>query len=298
MVDVLTHGLWKPLGTEGNVYYQFTADGKLLTVSVAEYSVKDGVLTSDVLNGALDIGSDSAFVLRDGSDMSGYVLNRQGERVAPEEFVTPSPTPVPTPTPKVIVPLDPSSVTTLNLTGVNGKNTQVYEYPAQNLMDFADEMLKKYPDVDDKKFGVTGGSYGGFMTNWIIGHTDRFAAAASQRSIANWIAFEHTSDIGPSFTPNNQASTTRENVEKVWWHSPLKYADKCVTPTLFIHSDRDYRCWMVEALSMFTALKMHGCDARLCLFKEETHELSRSGKPRNRVRRMEEIVAWMDKYLK
>lgn len=99
MVDVLTHGLWKPLGTEGNVYYQFTADGKLLTVSVAEYSVKDGVLTSDVLNGTLDIGSDSAFVLRDGSDMSGYVLNRQGERVAPEEFVTPSPTPVPTPTP-------------------------------------------------------------------------------------------------------------------------------------------------------------------------------------------------------
>ena len=178
---------------------------------------------------------------------------------------------------------------------INGKYGTV-DY--QNLMDFADEMLKKYPDVDDKKFGVTGGSYGGFMTNWIIGHTDRFAAAASQRSIANWIAFEHTSDIGPSFTPNNQATTTRENVDKLWWHSPLKYADKCTTPTLFIHSDRDYRCWMVEGLSMFTALKMHGCEARLCLFKGETHELSRSGKPQNRIRRMEEILGWMDKYLK
>lgn len=99
MVDVLTHGLWKPLGTEGDVYYQFTSDGKLLTVSVSEYTVEDGVLSSDVLNGSLDIGSDSAFVLRDGGDMSGYVLNRQGERVAPEEFVTPSPTPAPTPTP-------------------------------------------------------------------------------------------------------------------------------------------------------------------------------------------------------
>lgn len=99
MVDVLTHGLWKPLGTEGDMYYQFTADGKLLTVTVSEYTVEEGILTSDVLNGTLDIGSDSAFVLRDGNEMSGYVLNRQGERVAPEEFVTPSPTPVPTPTP-------------------------------------------------------------------------------------------------------------------------------------------------------------------------------------------------------
>lgn len=99
MVDVLTHGLWKPLGTEGDMYYQFTADGKLLTVTVTDYTVEEGVLTSDVLNGKLDIGSDSAFVLRDGDEMSGYVLNRQGERVAPEEFVTPSPTPMPTPTP-------------------------------------------------------------------------------------------------------------------------------------------------------------------------------------------------------
>jgi len=178
---------------------------------------------------------------------------------------------------------------------VNGKYGTV-DY--DNIMDFCDEMLKKYPDIDEKKFGVTGGSYGGFMTNWIIGHTNRFACAASQRSIANWIAFEHTSDIGISFTPNNQATTTREDVDKLWWHSPLKYADNCVTPTLFIHSDRDYRCWMVEGLSMFTALKMHGCESRLCLFKGETHELSRSGKPQNRIRRMEEILGWMDKYLK
>ncbi|MBR4875201.1 MAG: S9 family peptidase, partial [Clostridia bacterium] len=167
-----------------------------------------------------------------------------------------------------------------------------------NLMEFADEMLKKYPDADEKNFGVTGGSYGGFMTNWIIGHTDRFKAAASQRSISNWIAFEHTTDIGYFFTPNQMGTTTREDAEKLWWHSPLKYADKAVTPTLFIHSDEDFRCWMVEGLSMFTALKMHGVDSRLALFKGENHELSRGGKPRNRIRRMEEIVGWMDKYLK
>lgn len=167
-----------------------------------------------------------------------------------------------------------------------------------NLMEFCDEMLKQYPDVDEKKFGVTGGSYGGFMTNWIIGHTNRFAAAASQRSIANWIAFEHTSDIGPNFALNQMGTNTRTDVDKMWWHSPLKYADKAKTPTLFIHSDQDYRCWMVEGLSMFTALKMHGVESRLCLFKGENHELSRGGKPRNRIRRMEEILGWMDGHLK
>ena len=99
-VDVLTHGLWKPLGTDGEVYYQFTADGKLLTVTVTDYTVTDSVLSSDVLNGTLDIGSDSAFTLRgENGELSGYVLNRQGDSVAPEEFVTPTPTPVPTPTP-------------------------------------------------------------------------------------------------------------------------------------------------------------------------------------------------------
>lgn len=99
MVDVLTRGLWKPLGTEGDVYYQFTEDGKLLTVSVSSYTVKDGVLQSDALSGVLDIGSNSAFTLDTNGVLSGYVLNRQGDRVAPEEFVTPTPTPVPTPTP-------------------------------------------------------------------------------------------------------------------------------------------------------------------------------------------------------
>lgn len=168
----------------------------------------------------------------------------------------------------------------------------------ENLMKFTDEMLAKYPDVDPARVGVTGGSYGGFMTNWIIGHTNRFKAAASQRSIANWTAFEHTADIGMGFTVINHTTKTRENVDKLWWHSPLKYADKCTTPTLFIHADSDYRCWMVEGLSMFTALKLHGCESRLCLFKGENHELSRSGKPQNRIRRMEEILNWMDKYLK
>ena len=168
----------------------------------------------------------------------------------------------------------------------------------KNLMDFMDEMLKRYPDADPERLGVTGGSYGGFMTNWIIGHTDRFRAAVSQRSISNWILFEHSSDIGSTFTRVHHGTLTRENAAKLWEHSPLKYADRCTTPTLFIHSDCDYRCWMGEGISMFSALKMHGCPARLVLFRQETHELSRSGRPKSRILRMEEILAWMDRYLK
>ncbi len=167
-----------------------------------------------------------------------------------------------------------------------------------NIMEFAELMLEKYPDADAERFGVTGGSYGGFMTNWIVGHTNRFAAACSQRSIANWTSFEHTTDIGIPFTETNHLTTTRENVSALWDFSPLKYAPNCVTPTLFIHSDSDYRCWMVEGLSMYTALKRNGCDAKLCLFKGENHDLSRTGRPKSRIRRMDEILSWFDKYLK
>jgi dipeptidyl aminopeptidase/acylaminoacyl peptidase len=167
-----------------------------------------------------------------------------------------------------------------------------------DLMKFTDIMLKTYSFIDKNRLGVTGGSYGGFMTNWIIGHTDRFAAAASQRSISNWISDFGTTDIGYYFTDNEMGGTPWNNHEKLWFHSPLKYADKAKTPTLFIHSQEDYRCWLAEGLQMFTALKYHGVEARLCMFKGENHELSRSGKPKHRIRRLKEITEWMNKYLK
>ena len=167
-----------------------------------------------------------------------------------------------------------------------------------DLMRYTDAVLAAYPQIDASRVGVTGGSYGGFMTNWIIGHTDRFAAAASQRSIANWISKSNTTDIGYSFNADQMLCDAWSDVDKLWFHSPLKYADKCVTPTLFIHSDEDYRCWMAEGLPMFTALKVHGCQARLCLFHGENHELSRSGRPDHRLRRLTEITDWFDRYLK
>ena len=168
----------------------------------------------------------------------------------------------------------------------------------EDIMQFTDYVLWNYPQIDKSRVGVTGGSYGGFMPNWIIGHTHRFAAAASQRSISNWISMEGTSDIGPYFGLDQSGGDAWNNPEQAWWHSPLKYADKCTTPTLFIHSDEDYRCWMVEALQMFSALKTHGIESRICLFHKENHELSRSGQPEHRIRRLKEITEWFDHYLK
>ncbi len=167
-----------------------------------------------------------------------------------------------------------------------------------DLMAFTDCVLALCPDIDAGRLGVTGGSYGGFMTNWIIGHTDRFRAAVSQRSISNWISKFGTTDIGYYFNASQHLSTPWKDMDKMWWHSPLKYADRAVTPTLFIHSDEDYRCWMAEALQMFTALRYHGVEARICLFHGENHELSRSGKPTHRQRRLSEILAWFDGHLK
>lgn len=167
----------------------------------------------------------------------------------------------------------------------------------EDLMRFTDAVVEKYPDIDSERVGVTGGSYGGFMTNWIIGHTERFKAAASQRSISNWISMFSTTDIGYFFASDQNESTPWENHDKLWFHSPLKYADRVKTPTLFLHSEEDYRCWLTEGLQMFTALKYHGVESRLCMFRGENHELSRSGKPKHRIRRLTEITEWFNKYL-
>ena len=168
-----------------------------------------------------------------------------------------------------------------------------------DLMAILDAAIARFPEIDADRLGVMGGSYGGFMTNWIIGHTDRFKAACSQRSIANWISKFCTTDIGYFFNYDQIGATPwQDNGEKLWWHSPLRYADRAKTPTLFIHSQEDYRCWIAEGLQMFTALRYHGTEARLVMFRGENHDLSRTGKPSHRLRRLEEIISWFDNHLK
>ncbi len=166
-----------------------------------------------------------------------------------------------------------------------------------NLMDFTDAVLKKYPNINQKKLCETGGSYGGFMTNWIIGHTDRFCCAASQRSIANWVSEAFMSDIGVPFSADQcGAKNVFKDTEKLWDHSPLKYADKVKTPTLFIHSDQDRRCPLPEGMQMMQALSVRKIETRMVIFHGENHELSRGGKPLHRIRRLQEITDWFDSH--
>ena len=168
----------------------------------------------------------------------------------------------------------------------------------QNLMDFADAVCMAYPAIDPNRVCETGGSYGGFMTNWIIGHTNRFCCCASQRSISNWLSFNGISDIGYYFVGDQNKADFYTDHEKLWDRSPLKYAKNVKTPTLFIHSDEDYRCPIDQGLQMYAALVDRGVPARICVFHGENHELSRSGKPKHRIRRLEEITNWFEQYAK
>ena len=168
----------------------------------------------------------------------------------------------------------------------------------EDLMDFTDLVLKKYPMIDKNRLGVAGGSYGGYMTNWIVGHTDRFKAAASQRSISNWITEVTVSDYGIDFPIEMEFDDVRHCEKELWDCSPLKFVNNVKTPILFIHSTEDYRCPLPEALQFYTPIKINGIDTKLVIFKGENHELSRNGKPLHRMRRLNEMTDWLNKYLK
>ncbi|MBO7676305.1 MAG: S9 family peptidase [Erysipelotrichaceae bacterium] len=141
-----------------------------------------------------------------------------------------------------------------------------------DIMAFVDKALELYP-IDPERLAVTGGSYGGYMTNWIITHTDRFKAAASQRSISNRVADFYYSDYSYDTTYENGIPLDSKAIDLFWDRSPLKYVENAVTPTLFIQSTEDYRCPFPEALQLFSALKWKGVETRICGFKGENHEL-------------------------
>ena len=169
-----------------------------------------------------------------------------------------------------------------------------------DLMGFFEHVLETYPNIDPDKCGVTGGSYGGFMTNWIIGHTQRFACAITQRSISNWTSFYGVSDIGHYFTTDQQQATLQkaEDIDKLWWHSPIKYLPNMKTPTLIIHSLKDYRCPVDQGYQLFSGLKEKKVDTKMILFNHENHDLSRTGKVKARQKRLDEMLGWFDHYLK
>lgn len=150
--------------------------------------------------------------------------------------------------------------------------------------------------LDPKRLGVTGGSYGGFSTNWILGHSDRFKAAVTDRSICNMVSMFGTDDIAlVSLDP--EMGTPWENTELYWDMSPLKYVGNVKTPCLIVHSENDHRCPMEQAEQWFLALQKLDVPTEFIRFPDESHGLGRNGKPKHRVERLERTLGWFDKYL-
>ncbi|HNS51593.1 MAG TPA: S9 family peptidase [Anaerolineae bacterium] len=175
-------------------------------------------------------------------------------------------------------------------------NPGVVDY--DDIMATVDEIVHRYDFIDPERLGVTGSSYGGFLVNWIIGHTHRFRAAVSSSGISDLVSMFGTTEIGYYWTEQYLTVTPWQDTAKYWFHSPLRYAGEVSTPTLFLEAEEDYVCGTPQAFEMFTALKHFGVETRLCLFRGEAHGLSYGGKPKNRIRYWTEMLAWFDAHLK
>jgi len=151
--------------------------------------------------------------------------------------------------------------------------------------------------IDSKRMGVTGGSYGGYMTNWIIGHTQRFAGAVTQRSVSNLISMYGSSDFNWAFQEEFGNIPPWEDMENYWRQSPIRYIGNAKTPTLVIHSENDMRCPIEQGEQVFVALKRLGVDTKMVRFPDEPHGLSRGGRTDRRIARLEQISTWFQLHL-
>jgi dipeptidyl aminopeptidase/acylaminoacyl peptidase len=149
--------------------------------------------------------------------------------------------------------------------------------------------------IDPTRMGVTGGSYGGYMTAWIIGQTNRFAAAASLRGVYNLLGFQGTTDI-PSFITEQFGVEPWEDPMFLWDRSPVKYAPQIKTPLLIMHSENDYRVPISEGEMLFAYVRRNGGTVKLVRYPREGHELTRSGEPEHRVNSLMQIINWFDQY--
>ncbi len=152
-------------------------------------------------------------------------------------------------------------------------------------------------EADPARLGVGGGSYGGFMTNWIIGHSERFKAAVTMRSIANLLNFWGTSDLFHLGTVP-EFGNPWEEAERYLRLSPIMYAANFTTPTLILHQEEDHRCPIEQGEQLFTALQLRDIPTRFVRFPGESHGMSRNGKPAHRLQRLDEIVNWYDRFLR
>jgi dipeptidyl aminopeptidase/acylaminoacyl peptidase len=147
--------------------------------------------------------------------------------------------------------------------------------------------------ADPARLAVTGISYGGFMTDWIITHTTRFAAAVTEMCVSNLLSFYGTSDIGTHFAEFEIPGSIWEGAENLWAHSPLKYVAACTTPTLVIHGESDHRCPIEQGEQFYASLRRRGVESALIRVPGASHVFSLIGKPSQRVGRIRAMEAWL-----
>ncbi|MGH3071988.1 MAG: S9 family peptidase [Gaiellaceae bacterium] len=166
-----------------------------------------------------------------------------------------------------------------------------------DLMGVVDAALDRFDFVDPDRLGVIGGSYGGYMTSWIVSHTNRFKAACSERAVNHLVSMYGSSDVGWVFK-GYHGTFVHDDVDTYLQISPWTYAKQIETPLLILHSENDLRCNIEQAEQLFTTLRLLKKEVELVRFPGESHELTRSGNPVHRVQRFELVLEWFDRYLK
>ena len=159
------------------------------------------------------------------------------------------------------------------------------------------DYVASMPYIDSSRMGVTGGSYGGYMTVWIIGHTNRFKAAVAQRCVSNLVSMWGSSDFNWAFQIELNNKPPFEDLQKFWDHSPIKYIGNAKTPTLVIHNEMDLRCPIEQGEQVFVALKKLGVETEMVRFPDEFHGLSRNGRTDRRIARLNHIAGWFNRHL-
>jgi dipeptidyl aminopeptidase/acylaminoacyl peptidase len=167
-----------------------------------------------------------------------------------------------------------------------------------DVMAVVDEAIRRYDFIDGQRIGVLGGSYGGFLTSWIIAHTDRFAAACSERAVNNQLTMTWTSDIGLRFQDGYIGTSHLKDPDEFLRMSPISYAANVHTPLLILHSDNDLRCPVEQAEQLFVALRVLGRDVEFVRFPGEGHEMSRSGAPKHRIERGDIVLDFFNRHLR
>ncbi|MHA2173094.1 MAG: S9 family peptidase [Candidatus Kariarchaeaceae archaeon] len=161
-----------------------------------------------------------------------------------------------------------------------------------------DYVIENYDYVDSNRLGILGGSYGGWMTNWAVGHTNRFKAAVTMRSISNWYSMHGTSDIAFNEHDIGWGKEPWEDPELILSKSPITYIENINTPLLIIHSENDFRCPIEQGEQLYVGLKKLGRTTEFIRFPDEFHGLSRTGQPKHRIERLQHILRWFDTHLK